>query len=114
MTQDLGDGYLSGLPEDQRDELTRVNAPGLTALGEYLRCGSPRGTTWYGMNLMPCAHEALDRAEGADRGWVAADALARPAGSRRAWILTHWPLWNGSSRTGRAPTAARKKVTTDG
>jgi len=31
MTEDLGDGYLSGLPEDQRDELTRVNAPGLTA-----------------------------------------------------------------------------------
>lgn len=29
MTEDLGGGgYLSGLPEDQRDELTRVNAPG--------------------------------------------------------------------------------------
>jgi hypothetical protein len=39
MTEDLGDGYLSGLPEDQRDELTRVNAPGLTALREYLSSG---------------------------------------------------------------------------
>jgi len=26
MTEDLGDGYLSGLPEDQRDELTRVGS----------------------------------------------------------------------------------------
>jgi SIR2-like protein len=34
-----GGGYLSGLPEDQRDELARVNAPGLTALGEYLASG---------------------------------------------------------------------------
>jgi tetratricopeptide (TPR) repeat protein len=39
MTVELGDGYLSGLPEDQRDELTRVNAPGLTALREYLSSG---------------------------------------------------------------------------
>ena len=39
MTEDLGDGYLSGLPQDQRDELTRVNAPGLTALREYLASG---------------------------------------------------------------------------
>jgi hypothetical protein len=39
MTEDLGDGYLSGLPEDQRDELTRVNGPGLTALREYLASG---------------------------------------------------------------------------
>ena len=39
MTEDLGGGYLSGLPEDQRDELTRVNAPGLTALREYLSSG---------------------------------------------------------------------------
>jgi tetratricopeptide (TPR) repeat protein len=39
MTEDLGGGYLSGLPRDQRDELTRVNAPGLTALHEYLASG---------------------------------------------------------------------------
>ena len=39
MTEDLGGGYLSGLPEDQRDELTRVNAPGLAALREYLASG---------------------------------------------------------------------------
>ncbi len=39
MTEDLGGGYLSGLPEHQRDELTRVNAPGLTALREYLASG---------------------------------------------------------------------------
>jgi hypothetical protein len=34
--EDPGDGYLSRLPEDQRDELTPVNGPGLTALREYL------------------------------------------------------------------------------
>jgi hypothetical protein len=39
MTEDLGDGYLSGLPEDQRDELTRVNGPGLTALRETNSAG---------------------------------------------------------------------------
>src|SRR5580692_8460460 len=39
MTEDLGGGYLSGLPEDQRDELTWVNAPGLAALREYLSSG---------------------------------------------------------------------------
>jgi tetratricopeptide (TPR) repeat protein len=39
MTEDLGDGYLLGLPEDQRDELTRVNAPGLAALRGYLSSG---------------------------------------------------------------------------
>jgi tetratricopeptide (TPR) repeat protein len=39
MTVDLGSGYLSGLTGDQRDELTRVNAPGLTALREYLSSG---------------------------------------------------------------------------
>jgi hypothetical protein len=39
MTEDLGDGYLSGLPEDQRDELTRVNAASFTALREYLASG---------------------------------------------------------------------------
>ena len=31
MREESGDGYLSGLPEDQQDELTRVNAPGLAA-----------------------------------------------------------------------------------
>ncbi len=39
MPDVLGGGYLSGLPEDQRDELTRVNTPGLTALHEYLASG---------------------------------------------------------------------------
>ncbi|HET7246120.1 MAG TPA: SIR2 family protein [Streptosporangiaceae bacterium] len=39
MTEEPGGGYLSGLPEDQRDELARVNAPGLTALREYLASG---------------------------------------------------------------------------
>jgi tetratricopeptide (TPR) repeat protein len=39
MTVDLGGGYLSGLTDDKRDELTRVNAPGLTALREYLASG---------------------------------------------------------------------------
>jgi hypothetical protein len=39
MTEDLGGGYLSGLPADQRDELARVNAPGLAALREYLASG---------------------------------------------------------------------------
>ena len=39
MTEEPGGGYLSGLPEDQRDELTRVNAPGFTALREYLASG---------------------------------------------------------------------------
>jgi hypothetical protein len=39
MTEDPGGGYLSGLPEDQRDELARVNGPGLTALREYLSSG---------------------------------------------------------------------------
>jgi tetratricopeptide (TPR) repeat protein len=39
MTEVPGGGYLSGLPEDQQDELTRVNAPGLAALREYLSSG---------------------------------------------------------------------------
>jgi hypothetical protein len=39
MTEDLGGGYLSGLPEDQRDELAAVNGPGLAALREYLASG---------------------------------------------------------------------------
>jgi hypothetical protein len=39
MTEEAGAGYLSGLPEDQRDELTGVNGPGLTALREYLASG---------------------------------------------------------------------------
>jgi hypothetical protein len=39
MTEETGGGYLSGLPKDQQDELTRVNAPGLAALREYLSSG---------------------------------------------------------------------------
>jgi hypothetical protein len=39
MPDDLGGGYLCGQPEEQRDELTRVNAPGLAALREYLASG---------------------------------------------------------------------------
>ena len=81
MTQDLGDGYLSGLPEDQRDELTRVNAPGLTALGENLRCGSPRGATWHGMNLMPCARTKPSTVPRVPAGVGGQGrCLARPAG----------------------------------
>jgi len=30
-------GYLSGLPDDQRDELAQLNGPGLAALDEYLK-----------------------------------------------------------------------------
>ena len=39
MPDDLGGGYRSGLPEDQRDELTRVNTLGSAALREYLASG---------------------------------------------------------------------------
>jgi len=36
----VGDAdYLSGLPPEQAEELARVNAPGLTALREYLASG---------------------------------------------------------------------------
>jgi hypothetical protein len=36
MGGDSADDYLYGLPPDQQAELTRVNKPGLMALGEYL------------------------------------------------------------------------------
>ena len=36
MAGETGPGYLSGLPEDQRETLARVNAPGLSRLREYL------------------------------------------------------------------------------
>ena len=39
MPDDLGGGYLSGLPEDQRNELAPVNGPGLDALRGYLDSG---------------------------------------------------------------------------
>ena len=63
MTEDLGGGYLSGLPEDQRDELTRVNAPGLTALREYLSSGE--AVAFLGAGVSRAALPAVGRA---DRG----------------------------------------------
>jgi hypothetical protein len=64
MTEDLGGGYLSGLPEDQRDELTRVNAPGLTALREYLSSGQAVAFLGGSRPLYPlCAHAELDQAK---------------------------------------------------
>jgi len=65
MTEDLGGGYLSGLPEHERDELTRVNAPGLTALREYMSC---QAVAFLGAGasrpLYPlCAHAELDQAK---------------------------------------------------
>jgi hypothetical protein len=39
MDGDLPADYLAGLPESQREELARVNKPGLTALREYLASG---------------------------------------------------------------------------
>jgi len=39
MDGDLPAEYLAGLPEGQREELARVNKPGLTALCEYLASG---------------------------------------------------------------------------
>jgi len=39
MDGDLPADYLAGLPEGQREELARVNKPGLTALREYLAAG---------------------------------------------------------------------------
>jgi len=66
MTEDLGGGYLSGLPEHERDELTRVNAPGLTALREYLSSGETVAFLGAGASrpLYPlCAHAELDQAK---------------------------------------------------
>ena len=39
MSGELADGYLDGLPADQRAELVRVNGPGLTALRGFLASG---------------------------------------------------------------------------
>ena len=39
MVGDLDTGYLAGLSADQRAGLERVNAPGLAALGGYLKSG---------------------------------------------------------------------------
>ena len=39
MDGDLPADYLAGLPKSQRDELARVNKPGLAALREYLASG---------------------------------------------------------------------------
>jgi hypothetical protein len=64
MTEDLGGGYLSGLPEHERDELTRVNAPGLTALRAYLSSGQAVAFLGAGASrpLYPlCAHAELDQ-----------------------------------------------------
>jgi hypothetical protein len=36
MGGDMADDYLEGLPPERREELSRVNKPGLTALREYL------------------------------------------------------------------------------
>jgi hypothetical protein len=42
MPDDLGGGYPSELPDDQRDELTRVNAPGLARFASACRRVRPR------------------------------------------------------------------------
>lgn len=76
MTVDLGDGYLSGLPVDQRDELTRVNAPGLTALRNYLSSG--QAVAFLGAGASRPLYPLWDGliSELVDRGWAAkADAL---------------------------------------
>jgi len=39
MVGDLAPSYLDGLPPTRAEELTRVNAPGLAALREYLKSG---------------------------------------------------------------------------
>ena len=41
MPDDWGGGYLSGPPDDQRDELARVNAPGWYGLGTALAARLP-------------------------------------------------------------------------
>jgi hypothetical protein len=71
MTEDLGDGYLLGLPEDQRDELTRVNA----AADAALRLATRHHLPWQELDALR-AHAALDHTEGIDRGRAAkAEAL---------------------------------------
>jgi len=35
----MADDYLAGLPDPQKEELTRVNSAGLKALREYLKSG---------------------------------------------------------------------------
>jgi hypothetical protein len=39
MVGDLADSYLDGLTPERREDLTRVNGPGLTALREYVASG---------------------------------------------------------------------------
>jgi hypothetical protein len=74
MTVDLGGGYLSGLPAGQRGELTRVNAPGLTALREYLSSGQAAAFLGAGASrpLYPLwdglIGELVDAAAGRTRG----------------------------------------------
>jgi hypothetical protein len=70
MTEDLGDGYLSGLPEDQRDELTRVNAPGLSALRQHLASGEAVAFLGAGVSrpLYPLWDELIGELLGAASG----------------------------------------------
>src|ERR1700680_4109024 len=71
MDGDLPADYLAGLPESQRDELARVNKPGLAALREYLASGE--AVAFLGALR---AHAMLDQPQGPDHQWAArADAL---------------------------------------
>jgi hypothetical protein len=82
MTDVWGCGYLSGLPDGQRDELARVNAPGLTALR-----AAPRGLVpAYCTALATRAHVRAAQAAAVDvepdllfQGRDAADAALRLA-----------------------------------
>jgi hypothetical protein len=78
MDGDLPADYLAGLPESQREELARVNKPGLTALREYLasgeavaflgaRASAPLYPLWAGLigQLVDSAADRLTEAQAA-------------------------------------------------
>jgi hypothetical protein len=122
MTEDLGGGYLSGLPEDQRDELTRVNAPGLTALREYLSSGqavaflgagvsTPLYPLWDGL-IGELVDAAADRLTPKEAATCRALGHGTNGSSRQPGPRTHWAPSNGSLPS-RKPSM-RTKVTSDG
>ena len=87
MTEDLPADYLAGLPEPQRQELARVNGPGLTALRGYLKSGEAVAFLGAGVSapLYPLWDELIgelvDAASGRLTGKEAATCRALARGS---------------------------------
>ena len=87
MTEDLPADYLAGLPEPQRQELARVNSPGLTALRGYLKSGEAVAFLGAGVSapLYPLWDELIgelvDAASGRLTGKEAATCRALARGS---------------------------------